>query len=335
MRAGLLSDARVVIALRTLFVPVHITALNTPHCMHDARDVELLTKYAGDATDRFQGGEREAFVLPDGGMQRVFLSLNGHDVGDFGTGVAQYTAAARRSDDGTRMFRHHGAAALRDTHGEVPVEWRSLWDGTHPDLVAIASEAPRWPHPAPGRQGLRVFVRNSYRMYDDLHGSQLVLLPDDVVAAWTAPLTAPESRAQLPGEPFDALARAIVPRGQVDTELATASIHGRLTLVARSVDDEIVTGDVTGTFSLRPTLHAEASKRPSAAALFESKGTFLGRFTFDRGKCTFRELRVVATDVTFEWKPRWEPPDGIGLVNHAPRHQVAIAWVQTPTEASR
>ncbi len=333
MRAGLLSDARVVVALRTLFVPVHITALNTAHCMHDARDVELLTSMAGDGTDRFQGGEREAFVLPDGRMQRVFLSLNGHDVGGFATGVAQYTAAGRRSDDGTRMFRHHGAIALRDTHGEVPVEWRSLWDGNHPDLVPIASEAPRWPEPAPGRQGLRVFVRNSYRMYDDLHGSQLVLLADDVVAAWTAPLTAPESRAQLPSAQFDALARAIVPRGQVDTELATASIHGRLTLVARSVDGEIVTGDVTGTFSLRPTDLAEAGKRPSAAALFESKGTLTGRFTFDRALRTFRELRVVATGVEYALKSHWDP-GGSGLTNHAPRHQIAIEWVRTQ-EAAR
>ena len=42
MRAGLLSDPRVVVALRTLFVPVHMTALNTAHCMHDPRDEALL-----------------------------------------------------------------------------------------------------------------------------------------------------------------------------------------------------------------------------------------------------------------------------------------------------
>jgi hypothetical protein len=163
VRAGLLSDPRVVVALRTLFVPVHCSALNTPHCMRDPRDVELLRSHAGAATDRFIGGEREAFLLPDGTMQRVFLSLNQGS-------SSQYTAAKRRADSATREFRHHGAIALRDSgDGEVPAEWRRLWDGEHEALAPLADERPRWPAPPPGRQGFRVFVRNSYKMYDDLH----------------------------------------------------------------------------------------------------------------------------------------------------------------------
>jgi hypothetical protein len=66
VRAGLLSDARVVALLRTMFIPCHLSALNTPECMADARDASVLEACAKDCSERFQGGEREAFLLPDG-----------------------------------------------------------------------------------------------------------------------------------------------------------------------------------------------------------------------------------------------------------------------------
>src|SRR5262245_23484118 len=109
-----------------------MSALNTACCMHDPRDEELLKSMAGGGTDRVVGGERETFVLPDGTMQRVFLSLNDHEVDAGGGSVDQYTAAARRSDAVTRLFRHHGANALRSVHGEVPDAWRELWNGESP-----------------------------------------------------------------------------------------------------------------------------------------------------------------------------------------------------------
>lgn len=309
--------------LRTLFVPVHISALNTPHCMRDPRDVALLTSLVAKDTDDFDGGEREAFVLPDGTMQRVFLSLNGHALGDYDSVGKQYTAAERRADASTRMFRHHGAIALRTLHGELPAAWRELWDAEHPEVAAVAAASPRWPEPAAGEQGFRVFVRNSYRMYDDLHGSQVTAVDAAVVAAWGGKLAAAGDRAELPREPFVALARAMVPRGMVDTELAPGSITGKLELVAQAIDGERVTGIVEGTFALKPTDLDEVGKRRNAAVLFTSAGRFTGRFVWDRGATTFTELRVVATDVQFAWQAM-----GNRREDFAPRHQVGIEWAR-------
>lgn len=328
MRAGLLSNPRIVALLRTLFVPVHISALNTAHCMHDPRDVALLQSMVGKDTDDFDGGEREAFVLPDGTMQRVFLSLNDYAIGEYGGKVVQYTAEARRSEGASRMFRHHGAIALRAVHDELPAAWRDLWDLDHADVAAILAEAPRWPEPPAGRQGFRVFVRNSYRMYDDLHGSQLALLDGDAVAAWGRGLEAAGSRASLPRAQFVALAQAMVPRGMVDTELAEDSIAGDLTLVATAVDGDRIVGTVEGRFALTPTRLGEVGKRLNAAILFESKGRFAGRFTWRAG--SFDELRIVATDVQFEWKGRFP-----SAKEFEPRHQVGIEWVRGPAGAAR
>lgn len=330
MRAGLLSDPRVVALLRTLFVPVHISALNTPHCMPDPRDVAVLQGCVSESTDLFLGGEREVFVLPDGTMQRVFLSLNGHAVGEYSSGAAQYTATGRRSEDATRMFRHYGSLALRALHDELPAAWRELWDLEHPAVVAVMAEAPRWPEAPAGRQGFRVFVRNSYRMYDDLHGSQLALLADSTTAAWGGALTAVESRSPLPRESFLALAGAIVPRGMVDTELAASSIAGALELVAERVSAGRVEGRVEGGFSLLPTDKGEVGKRPSAAALFESKGRLVGRFVWDREARTFVELRIVATDVQLAWLPVDRRDEYFD-----PRHQIGIEWVCGPAAVLR
>lgn len=324
MRAGLLSDPRVVALLRTLFVPVHISALNTPHCMHDRRDVALLASFVDKKTDDFDGGEREAFVLPDGTMQRVFLSLNGHALGDYDSVGTQYTAADRRADSSTRMFRHHGAIALRAVHEELPAAWRELWHVDHPQVAAVAAAAPRWPEPEAGEQGFRVFVRNSYRMYDDLHGCQLALSSESELTAWCGQLAAAGDRAALPREPFLALARAMVPRGMVDTELAPASIAGRLELVATSVDGDRILGDVDGSYSLQPTERGEVGKRLNAAVLFESAGRFVGRFAWDRRTKRFAALRIVTADVQFAWKPR-----GGGGAEYPPRHQVGIEWVRS------
>jgi hypothetical protein len=64
---------------------VHLSALNTAHCLRDPREEALLQSMAGAATDRFQGGEREAFVSPAGAMGTVFLSLSGHESGEAAT----------------------------------------------------------------------------------------------------------------------------------------------------------------------------------------------------------------------------------------------------------
>lgn len=331
MRAGLLSEPRVIALLRTVFVPVHVSALNTPHCMQDPRDVELLTKYVSSQTDDFDGGEREAFVLPDGTMQTVFLSLSGHAIGDCIGKCSHYTAAGRRAEQASSCFRHYGAIALRAVHGELPEAWDQIWDSESAEVAAIEREAPRWPEPPAGRQGFRVFVRNSYRMYDDLHGAQLALLDDDAVAAWGRQLEQVGSRASLPRAAFVALAQAMVPRGMVDTVLDPESIAGGLELVATAVDEHRVTGTIEGSFGLKPKNISEVGKRANAAVLFESAGRFAGRFVWDRDAGHFEDLRIAAADVQFAWKPE----GGGSSSDFAPRHQVGIEWVRGPASVVR
>lgn len=331
MRAGLLSEPRVIALLRTVFVPVHVSALNTPHCMHDPRDVELLRKCVSDATDDFDGGEREAFVLPDGTMQTVFLSLSGHAIGEHGSKCSHYTAAGRRGEQVSRCFRHYGAIALRAVHGELPEAWNQIWDGESADVAAIEREAPRWPEPPAGRQGFRVFVRNSYRMYDDLHGAQLALLDDGTVAAWGRELEQVGSRAPLPRSAFVALAQAMVPRGMVDTELDPESITGELELVATTADERRVVGTIEGRFALKPKNKSEVGKRDNAAVLFESAGRLAGRFVWDRTAERFESVRIAAADVQFAWKPEHQTSQS----DFTPRHQVAIEWVRGPASVVR
>ena len=343
MRAGLLSEPRVIALLRSVFIPVHVSALNTPHCMHDPRDVELLTRYVSSQTDDFDGGEREAFVLPDGTMQTVFLSLSGHAIGEHNGKCSQYTAAGRRADEVTRCFRHYGAIALRAVMEELPEPWNKIWDGELPealnhvleganvDVAAIEREASRWPEPPAGRQGFRVFVRNSYRMYDDLHGAQLALLDDDTVTAWGRQLEQIGSRASLPRAAFVALAQAMVPRGMVDTVLAPESITGGLELVATAVDGDRVSGTIEGRFGLKPKDKSEVGKRDNAAVLFESAGRLAGRFVWDRTAGRFEVVRIAAADVQFAWKPEHETSRS----EFTPRHQVGIEWVRGPASVVR
>lgn len=322
MRAGLLSDPRVVALLQTHFIPVHVSERNTPDCMRDRRDLELLARYAGGATDDFDGGEREVFVLPDGRMQRVFLSLHGTHAGN---GCTQMTAAGRRSDDAVALFRTHGAAALQQLHGELPADWQAIWDGKAPQLAALQAAGPQWPLPAAGEAALRVFVRNSYRQYDDLHGCELVPLADAEVAALAAGLRSAGDRAALPRAAFVALANAMVPRGQVATRLQPESIGGGLEFVVEAVDGDGVRGRIDGRFALQPKAWQEVGLRQNAVCMFSSAGRFAGRFALAAGR--LQQLRAVATEVEFAWRPRFGSYDGF-----APRHQVAIEWVSGPPD---
>jgi hypothetical protein len=309
VRAGLLSDPRVIALLRTTFIPCHCSALNTAECMHDPRDAELLRKIAGKSAGRYQGGERESFVLPDGTMQDVFLSLHGSDQHN---GQAHMNGKGRRSDDAVQPFRKFAGKALKTIAVELPADWDAIWDGTAACVAEVLAEVPRGPVPEAGKQALRVWSRNSYRWYDDLHGSELVALPDEVVAGWCQQLTGNGSTARLPAGRFLALGRAMVPRGQVATTLADESISGELVLTAESIDGSTVRGSVTGNFQLEPKVKAEVSRRENAATLFRSRG----------------ELRCASARVELEWRPEFArlPRE------FPPRQALAIEWVATPPD---
>ena len=115
----------------------------------------------------------------------------------------------------------------------------------------------------------------------------------------------------------------MVPRGMVDTVLATDSITGTLTLTATRRDGALVHGVVAGDYALRPRDKAEVGKRLNAAVLFRSSGRITGRFTWDGVTQTFRELRGVTHDVDFAWLPE----GGGDRDDFAPRHQVAFEWL--------
>jgi hypothetical protein len=318
----------VVVALQELFVPVHISALNTPHCLRDPADAELLRSYIRTDTDDWDGGEREAFVLPDGSMLPVFLSLHGRNHDEWTSRASHYTAAERRAEAAVQVFRTWGERVLQRIHGAPSPRWAAIWAPGDAAVQAVAAVAPRWPEPAPGTAGWRVFVRNSYRQYDDLAGSEIVPLEAAALQQWLAPLAAGEERLVLPRERFVALARAMVPRGMVDTELQEASITGELALVVTARDTEGVRGRVEGSFALRPTTRYEVAKRENAACLFRSVGQLRGEFRFAAGRL---QLRAVATDVAFAWQPLGGGRDE----DHAPWHRVAFEWVvgQVPSRS--
>lgn len=301
MRAGLLSDPRVVLLLQSLVVPCRITARNTAELLQDPRDLELLDDLAARTGEPFQGGERELFLLPDGTPQRVFLSLHGTDQRN---GCVQFTAAGRRSAEASALFWRHAERALVAVHGALPAAFTAIRDGSAPGLEELGKAAPLWPRPAAGATALRVFVRNSYRQYDDLHGCELVAVPAAAGAALANGLQQAGDRAGLPAEVFLELARAMVPRGQVGTRLQDGSIEGGFVLCADAVEGGIVRGHVEGDFLLRPRELAEVSRRSNAACMFRSAGRFAGSFTLDRQQGRFLALRVAAFDVQFEWQPR-------------------------------
>lgn len=321
MRAGLLSDPRVVVALQELFVPVHVSALNTSHCLRDPADAELLRSYIRTDTDDWDGGEREAFVLPDGSMLPVFLSLHGRNHDEWTSRASHYTAAERRAESAAQVFRTWAERVLLRIHGEPSARWAAIWAPGDAAVEAVAAAAPRWPEPAPGQAGWRVFVRNSYRQYDDLAGSEIVPVDAATWRQWLAPLAAGEPRVVLPRPEFVALARKMVPRGMVDTELREESIAGELVLVVTERSASGMRGRVEGSFALRPTTKIEVSKRENAACLFHSAGRLAGEFRLDAAGRL--ELRAVAESVEFAWHPLGGGRDE----DFAPWHRVAFEWV--------
>lgn len=315
MRAGLLSDPRVVALLLHEFVPCLSSALNTPDLIGDPRDVDLLAGYARAGRERFVGGEREAFLLPDGTMMDVFMSLHGPD-GVSGP-KAHGTAAARRSAAATALFRRHGEAALLRCGG-LPEEWGAYWDGTAEAVKAVQQQGPQWPRPR--GQALRVFVRNGHPAYDDLHGVELLAL--DGRRLLVGELAKAGDRAEVTREVFFDLVRAMVPRGDVDTRLKDESITGELVLVAERGEGDLVSGRLEGTFAMAPKERAEVGRRANAAGMFAAHGRLLGRFTWNRSNGCLGSLRAAAVDTEHRTLLPWDELHGLVL-----DYAVAIEWV--------
>ncbi|MBK8099766.1 MAG: M23 family metallopeptidase [Planctomycetes bacterium] len=322
MRAGLLSDPRVVALLRERFIPCLLSALNTADRMADPRDAALLQSYVRDGGERFRGGEREVFLRPDGAMLDVFMSLHGPSAG----GQTHMTAAGRRSEPACAAFFRHAELALRGPRGELPAEWLGFRTGTAPEVAAIATMAPSWPMPPAGTSALRVFVRNGGHTYDELHGCELVALPKqrpELVA-----LTTVGARAPLPRPLFASLVRAMVPRGSVDTCLRDESIGGELTFVVTERHHDGIRGELRGDFAMTPQTRAEVSRRENAASMFTATGKLIGRFAA-RADGTLHELRLAATDGQIVWHLPWQE-----AAAKAPLH-VGVELVEAAAAAPR
>lgn len=319
MRAGLLSDPRVVHLLRTAFIPCMISALNTPELLRDPRDAKTLQGFVSKATDDFNGGEREAFILPDGKMQRVFLSLRGKGRGR--KGDVHYTRAGRRSDSACGVFKDEAKKALRRCKQGLPEDWKQIWAGTHPEVRRLAETAPVWPTPEKGA-ALRVFVRNSYLMYDELSGSKLVLPRPAELEAWLGELDRVGDRAKMPAALFARLRAAMMPRGFIAPQPKAASLGGGLELIAEAVEGDLVHGRVVGDFRIEPKTREETGLRRSAALIFHSRGRLRGRFVYNKASKTLQACKLVAEDVDFDFDPQHKLA---GYVDS--HHRIGVEWL--------
>ncbi|MCC6672591.1 MAG: hypothetical protein IT458_16115 [Planctomycetes bacterium] len=324
MRAGTLSDTRVLALLQRHFVCVHLPELCTKDLIADPEDLALLERLHRDALARrggdglgwpgFFGGEREAFLTPDGELVDMFLSLN------VGTKEQrQYTPAARaRPDAAVERFFRAARAVLQRVHGEVPEDLEALRDGTHPDVASRAAAAIPTPPPAPaGVQRLRVWVRNDLVMYESLVGHNLLDLDATQARALLPEKPAPQARQEWPRAAVLRLARAAYPRAAgVLLEVRDESIDGSVTSEVLAVHGDTVRGTFRGALRLSAERLEERGRRDSYRPFRGADAELAGDFEFDLAKGCFTSLRLVSTSGSgrFQHHPKVESlPYAIGV----------------------
>ncbi len=298
MRAGTLSDARVLALLHRYFLSVHMPELVTKHLIEDPEELRLLEEYDRQCRERrdwagLAGGEREVFLAPDGELLDVFLSLN---VGS--KDERQYTPQARRNPEvAVRRFFAGAERALRRSDDGVPEDFAALRDGTHEDVARFAAAtAPDDSPPADGHQHVRVYVRNDLVMYTALVG-----------ASWFS-LTPVEASALVPSDggattwpraSVLALARAAYPRGAgVLLELADHSIEGEITTTVLERDGRTARGRIAGRIAMTANDPAERGRRESYRPFRGLEVELFGEFAFDLEHERFTALRLASRSAT-------------------------------------
>ncbi len=281
MRAGSLSDARVVAALRKYFVPVHIPMLSTADLIGDPRDRALLEKYNGGPTGGwFWGGVREVFFAPDGKQLALFMLIY--------PGPRQQSQLVRRvrakpKAAVRRWFEEAGRALVR-VRGALPKDWDALRRGTAPEVAAIAAVKPPATRPK-GDVALRVDVRNDQLMYESLVGTDWLVLSHEEARALLPERLEPGTRRAWPRKLVLRLGRASYPKGIPYLDLADASIEGAL-----------VRGRMIGRLKLAPRTDPERGRRPTARSFRWARCRLRGEFTWDKKRRRFTRLVLASLD---------------------------------------
>lgn len=310
MRAGSLSDARIVALLQKYFVCARMPELSTRELIRDPADVALLERLHREASSTeypfrpgFFGGEREAFFTADGDVVEVFLSL-----GTQGQPDSQFQAEQRAQPEAkVQRFFAKAARALTAVHGDVPEDFAALRDGTAPEIAAVrAAPIPLPSGACDSEPALRVSVRNDRAMYTELCGTALVTPTAQELAAVLPDLAAGAREQEWPRALFLQLAHASYPRGEVLPRLDDESIHGTLRTVVDEVTATTARGRFAGSLALLPTKREELGARKEARMQFSLRTELVGDFLFDRASGRFTSLRLASanSELTHVWGGR-------------------------------
>lgn len=303
MRAGSLSDPRVVALLREHFVCVHMTELVTRHLIQDPDDVALLEKYEQELqetrppylTPSLQGGEREVFFTPDGELVDIFLSLNKGQKGQ-----QQYSVKGRR--DPRAAVRHFFRAAghvLRKTHGKLPANFESLRDGTAPAVAVARKSSITLPEPDSDHTDLRVWVRNDLLMYDGLVGFDTCRLTPEEARRLLPPKLEKGAATDWPVALFRRFGHATYPRGAgVLLSLEDESITGKVRATVERVSGNLVSGTLRGHIKLEAPTQKERGYRKHYRPFRSAEADLVGDFTWNAARGSFESLRLVSKNGT-------------------------------------
>ena len=287
MRAGSLSDPRVVALLRRHFVCVHVPMLATAFLIEDPEDRAFLealnrkhnTAYGGRGDGPLYGGEREVFLAPDGTLIRIGMTLH--------AGGRENEQSIRRvraaPEHAVRQFFGYAEEALRKVRGDLPEDFEALRTGDDPEVARLRVLAPP---PAPDGT-LRIWVRNDRLMYEALVGESRI----DVDAGECARIAA---EGPWPRELFVRLARECYPRGDVFIDLRPESVEGGIETHDVKVEDGVARGRFRGRLRLAPRTDVERGRR--AASFLWAETRLEGDFAFDRTARRFTSFRLAGFD---------------------------------------
>jgi hypothetical protein len=331
VRAGSLSDPRVVALLKEHFVCVHMTELVTRHLIPDADDLALLEKYERQLREKrpafltpsLEGGEREVFFTPDGKLLDIFLSLNAGEKGN-----QQYTLEGRRDPTAAvRRFFRGAERALQETHGKLPADFGSLRNGSSPAVAAARKATIVLPGPDADHMDLRVWVRNDLLMYDGLVAFNTCRFTHEETRRLLPAKLAKGTTTEWPIALFRRFGHATYPRGAgVLLSLEDGSITGKVRATVKRVSGNLVSGTLRGNITLKASTEKERGYRKHYRPFRSAEADLVGDFTWNTERRSFESLRLVSKDGTGRYAGGYGKLEGdwtIGAALVLPRRQCA------------